>query len=339
MAKLKILFNAVDSEATGSQRVLHPLKGLADAEQAEIQVLNTEDIRSQLKWANLMVLQCLVGDQQVEMLKKVKEKNIPIVIDYDDNFAALPPNVLKRLSLTKEQAAKNWKEYLNLASLVTTPCNALAEKIRQVSKAKVEVLPNCLTNDEYYSAKNYQPIEDGSVRILYSCSDTHIKDFKWIGPILKKIGEWYPEVIIASQGNLNFTFNFPTYTGRAEHHLNAPYNGYHQKLREINPHICIGPLLPEEHAICRSHIKYLQTSSVKAAFLGSDLAPYNETVVHGKNGLLASNRLTWFWNLRKLVKNPEYRKNMAQEAYSEAGNWLYPDHISKWKKIYDTLVS
>lgn len=339
MTKLKIIYSAVDSEATGSQRIINPLKALEAAGWAELQVLNSEDIRPQLKWAKLLVLQCLVGPQQFEMLQKVKSSGIPIVIDYDDNFADLPSHVLRRLNLKKEEAAENWRKYLELATCVTVPCQALADKIKKITKgkAKVKILPNCLLDREYRPAKDYFPKEDGSVRILYSCSDSHREDFEWIGPVLKKLGSWYPEVVIISQGNLDFSYHYPDYSGKVEHHLPAPYLSYHEKLREIQPHICIGPLLPNEHAICRSHIKYLQAASIKAAFVGSDLPPYRSSVAHNINGLLASHRLSWFWQLRKLIKDPEYRRGLARNAYEEAGQWLLDKHLLKWYTLYSTL--
>ena len=63
---MRVIFNAVDSEASGCQRVIYPLMTLAKAGKAEVEVINTNDIRSQLRKADLVVLQCLIGPQQHE---------------------------------------------------------------------------------------------------------------------------------------------------------------------------------------------------------------------------------------------------------------------------------
>jgi hypothetical protein len=130
---------------------------------------------------------------------------------------------------------------------------------------------------------------------------------------------------------------YPEYKGRSTHEPYASYGTYHPRLREISPHICIGPLLNNEHAYSRSDIKYLQTASVKAVFVGSDAPPYWDTVQHRKTGYLVGTKLGWWWYLRKLIRNPELRREMGQAAYEHAGKFILKDHIHRWYDIYFNL--
>jgi len=340
---LKIVYNSVDSEATGCQRVLNPLKIMQDRGLIETQIINRSDARKQAKWADVLFLQCLIGPQNFDLLALYQKEGIPVVVDYDDNFAHLPPNILSRIGLSSEDAKNNWIKYLNMADAVTCPSHYLAQRIKFYSKPKrVCILPNYLTEEEYTGSKDYSPwkVGEDEIRILYSCSDTHQEDLQWVGSLLCYLGEAYPQVRIITQGSLDFKYLFPYYKGKSSHALYAPYKSYHQSLREIAPHICLGPLLNNEHAYSRSDIKYLQTASIKAAFVGSNSPPYQETVISGYTGLLPSNsKLSWWWSLRKLIRNPELIRSIGEAAYKHAGQFLLKDHVESWFWVFNDLVS
>ena len=339
---LKIVYNSVDSEATGCQRVLNPLRLLQDRGLIETQVINRSDARKQTAWADILFLQCLVGPQNFELVKLYQKEGVPVIIDYDDNFANLPPSILNRMGLSSEDARGNWIKYLSMADAISCPSAYLAKCIRQYSGARnVHLLPNYLTEEEYAGAKDFSPwkMGDEEVRILYSCSDTHKKDLEWIGSLLTYLGEAYPQVRVITQGSLDFKYLFPQYKGKASHALYAPYKSYHESLREIAPHICLGPLLNSEYAYSRSDIKYLQTASIKAVFVGSNAPPYQETVIPGFTGLLPSDyKLAWWWNLRKLICNPEITKKMGEAAYTHAGQFLLKDHVEKWFSMFQDVL-
>jgi hypothetical protein len=200
---------------------------------------------------------------------------------------------------------------------------------------RTQILPNFIQKKERTLAKDHSLLDDGSVRILYSCSDSHLEDFKWIGPVLKWLGEAYPQVTIISHGTLNFTYYFPKYKGKAEHHYYTSYQNYQKKLLEINPHICIGPLRDGPHAVCRSDIKFKRAAAIKSAFVGSNLPPYYG-VREGATGFLASNRFSWWWTLRKLIRNPDLIKKVGETAYASVGT--LDNEAGRWYLAYSNLI-
>lgn len=339
---MKILFNASDGEATGHHRMLNAIYELKNRGLAEIQPMNSNELNYQLKWADMILMQCLLGPQQFELIKKIKASGVPLVIDYDDDFANLPPHILDRFKITPQEAKENWKFYLQSADYLQTSCEYLKQRMMAESgrsENEVKILINCLLRREYDPGFEYEPREnDNEVRILYSCSDSHLADFKWISPVLSWLGNRYPNVVIMTQGNLKFSYHNPNYKGKSLHHSFAPYLVYHERLREISPHITIGPLRNNDHAKSRSNIKYLQSASVKSAFVASDSPPYS-CIKHGETGFLASNRLQWWWYLRKLIRNPELRKRIVDAAFKDAESYLIEKHIDDWYEFYSSVVA
>jgi len=332
---VKISFNAVDSEASGAYRVIRPLTTLRDLyDDVEIEPLNTSSIQK----PDIVVLQCLVGPQNFELIRKLKKES-KVVIDYDDYFADLPESIISRFGASSQkEITKNWCKYLNLADLITAPCEMLARHIRRHTDTAVEVLPNLLTREEYQDSVVYTPHQDmnNEVRILYSCSKSHLKDFKWIAPVLEQVAK-NKKVKIISHGALDFTYLKPNFKGRAKHINACPFNSYLSTLREVRPHIMIAPLHTNMHSVCRSNIKYLQAGLLKTAFVGNDLPPY-DCVRHRRTGLLCSLKLGWWWTLRKLVNNPQKIEELGVHAFLDAHNYILEDHIQLWRKAYSNIL-
>lgn len=331
----KILYHAIDSGATGSQRILRPLE-LLTARGAVIEQLNKNIITDQLKDADLVVLQCLVGPEELDLVKQIKASKAKLVIDYDDNFQALPFVVRNRIPHSQETIAHTWAQYLQLADLVTVTCYQLFDVVWNYTK-KVFVLPNYLLKKDIV-AREFNPFADTSeIRILFSGSESHADDFKWICPVLKWLGEHYPQVRIISHGKLDFTYYCPTYKGKATHVLGCDYNFYYDVLQRLQPHIFIAPLNRNSYADCRSNLKYYQAGAVKAAFVCSDSPAYSN-VAHGISGFMPAYRLTWWWYLRTLIRDPKFGRMLGENAYWDTVNNTLESHINRWVFAYESLI-
>jgi hypothetical protein len=335
---MKVLFNAVDSEATGSQRILYPLLALTN-HGVESKCLKLSLFDKQIEWADIVVLQCLIGDHTYEVIKRCHKHNKKVVIDYDDAMDLLPDVLCKRLNLSLEKTKANWHKYIELADLITTPSKKLASYIKTLSDTPVKVLPNLLLSTEYAKSKDYRPFDKSNdVKILYSCSESHLKDFLYIKPILKRIGESYSNVTIISHGLLNFTYYCPNYKGKALHINSTPYNSYYDAIRKHKPHIFIAPLRITPHNVYRSNLKYLQAGLLKCAFVGTNLEPY-ECVSNKKSGILTDNRIGWWWHLRKLVRDKSRIEKLGEMAFIDVRKHLLEDNILKWKGTYQEVIN
>lgn len=330
MALTKILFSVVDSEATGCQRLVYPLIALKDKYGIEYEILNSYDAKTQLRKAEIVWLQCLVGPQQRIFVEHCKKQGVKIIIDYDDYFSNIPKNIQARLGMSLEEITQNWHYYLQNADLITVPCQTLADQISKVTSKPIVVLPNLIQKATYEEFKDYQPFTDTSeIRILYSCSESHLEDFKFLVPVLSWIGKLYPNVRILTNGNLNFTYYAPDFRGKSLHIERTSYGSYYSLLRRYQPHIFLAPLLNNIYNKCRSDLKFQQASLLKCAFLGSNIGVYNS--LRPDMGWLTDNyKVSWIWLLRKLTKNLENTQKMGETAYQQLENNLLEDHIHLW---------
>jgi processive 1,2-diacylglycerol beta-glucosyltransferase len=344
---MRILFSVTDSEATGCQRLIYPLMALKEKYGIEYEVLNSYDSKVQIRKADLVWLQCLIGPQQRDLLDYCKKQGVKVICDYDDFFPGVPKNIQERLGMTTDELTQNWHYYLQNVDLITVPCHTLAREVTRVTCKPVIVLPNLIQRSTYESFKDYKPYDDISeLRILYSCSESHLQDFQFLTPILSWIGTLFPKVRILTNGKLNFTYYDPHFKGKASHINRVSYGAYYKTLMQYQPHIFLAPLLDNTYNQCRSDLKYQQAALLKCAFLGSDIETYKPTlgfspgVEHGVTGLLTNNyKVSWLWNLRKLIKDSEAAKKMGEKAYTELGQRLLEDHIHLWYETFTGLLA
>lgn len=328
---IKILYSVVDSDATGCQRLIYPLAALKQKYGVEYEVLNTFDVKTQLRKADILWMQCLVGPQQRELIDYAKKQGVKVVIDYDDCFSELPTNIQKRFEMSQTEITENWSYYLQTADLITVPCDSLVKEISKLSRRPVAVLPNLIQKSTYQESKDYEPFKDTSeLRILYSCSESHLADFKFIVPVLLWCGRIFRNVQILTNGGLNFSYHAPYFKGKSLHISKVSYGAYYSTLRKYQPHIFLAPVMDNTYNRCRSDLKFSQAAVLKAAFLGSDIGTYS-SVIDGNVGLLSSNfKAAWLWNLAKLVNNPSYAQQLGKNAYEELQYNLLEDRIDEW---------
>lgn len=348
---MKIIYNPVGSCATSCQRLIYPLTALQNAGQAEVEVINTNDIRAQLRKADLVVLQCLIGPEQHQLIDYIHDQGKKVVIDYDDLMSRLPERLLKNLGMDQKTITENWIKYLNSADVITVPSHALASLINRHTDTPVWVLDNYIPRAEYEASAEYTPF-DGTdeIRVMYSCSESHWDDFQYIGPVLRQLGETYPNVTILSQGGLEFGYHFWEYGGKTLHETKTSYGSYYSMLRRVKPHIFIAPLTSTLHNMSRSSLKYWQASVAKAAFVGSYLKdldddfnqklrpPYALEPNLNKTGFLATNKSEWWSTLSDLVTNPEKIKAVGEAAYADMQDYLLEDYIEDWYSCYSEVL-
>lgn len=349
---MKILFSPIDSEATSCQRIIYPLRALEKAKKdlpsdmkVEIDVLNTSKLDEQLKWADLVVLQCLIGMGSYSLVEQIKASNKKIVIDYDDNFSALPENIREILNLPQTEITENWKKYLQIADLITVSTNSLAQVVKSFTEnhggarriEKVRVLPNLIRRSDHADSYSYMPWDSDEFRIIYSCSESHLDDIKYISPVLNWASKLYSKIVIISQGGIDFTYLNSEFKGKAAHQGKVPFDSYLKTLREIKPHIFIAPLLDTPHNVCRSNLKYLQSGLLKCPFICNNLPPYTD-VKHGITGFKSNSKLKWLWFLRKLVKDKNLMINLGQNAYQHSSKFILENHIDLWYETYKKLL-
>jgi hypothetical protein len=333
---MHILFSPTGSDATGCHRIIYPLRALPSSD-FTIEILNLSQIDEQLGRADLILLQCLIGPQQHQLISKLRNAGKPIIIDYDDDMSSLPEVKLQEIGMSQRDITANWTRYLDSADLITVTTEMLARAVKRFTSTPITVLPNLIRKEDYELTELYDPFdEDQDIRILFTASESHKKDFNFIKPILKFLGEHYPTTII-SHGKLDFIYSCPGYRGQAMHIPLCDYGSYYQRLMELKPHVIIAPLRATPLNICRSNLKFLQAGVLKAAFIATNLAPYQG--ISKDEAILTETRLGWWWQLRKLIKNKNKARALGLNAHKQTRNYILEDHIHLWINTYNNLYA
>lgn len=276
------------------------------------------------------------------MRDKYKKK---VVIDCDDNFL----DVLESHPLyDKLKSGKRDKAFmitiLSFADVITVSTEALKQRFRKHFKErfdlekKIVVLPNMNDLNEW----NFElaPKHEDKIIIGYSGSNSHQDDLMMFMPSLMKIMRKYKNVYFEVVGSIHQRdlHMFKDFTkdemDRIDLHPGTwTFKEYPEMLSKMKWDISIAPLTDNPFARCKSHIKFLEMSSIKTPIICSRVYPYfmdikgKKVVEHEKTGLLVKPN-EWFNAIEDLVLNKEKRLRLANNAYNHVrDNWQYSDEM------------
>lgn len=266
-----------------------------------------------------------------------------VVIDCDDNFL----DVLESHPLyDKLKGGKRDKAFmttiLSLADVLVVSTEPLKQRFRKHFKdvqgieQKIIVLPNM--NDRKDWDFSLAPKHEDRVVIGYAGSNSHQDDLAMFMPHLMRIMRKYPHVYFESIGSISSKdlHLFKEFTSAEMNRCDIlpatwTFKEYPQMLSTLKWDIAVAPLVDNLFTRCKSHIKYLEMSSLKLPTICSRVYPYfvdikgKKVVEHEKNGLLVKPS-EWFDTLEELILNKEKRITLGENAYQHIKeNWQYDD--------------
>lgn len=99
----------------------------------------------------------------------------------------------------------------------------------------------------------------------------------------------------------------------------APYPLYCKKMIEVSPDILIAPLIDNKTSRCKCPNKYFESGAVKAAGVYSNIPPYKDIIVHGKNGILINENTQSAWEegISTLVNDKELLNNIKKNSHKD----------------------
>lgn len=99
--------------------------------------------------------------------------------------------------------------------------------------------------------------------------------------------------------------------------------------KRCNWDIGLIPLHVDEFNRCKSYIKWLEYSALGLASVCTDIAPYQEVVRDGENGLLVQNtERAWYEGIKRLIRHSELRHNMASRATQDVREKHMLEHVT-----------
>lgn len=267
------------------------------------------------------------------------------VLDADDDFYHIPSDNSIYKSENPRKAIKDLQWCLeNTDYLVTTTPIIQAEfKKHRTStigfKAKpTYVLPNFVGKE--YKHNDFDNGKD--VVIAFFGSITHKRDLEESGfrEALVKLMHKHKNVRFGSVGQGLKGMGLPVQ--RNKHHPGIPGTRWITEVwPNINADIAVAPLVDNQFNRCKSNIKWLETAMIPAAFVGTNIPPYQGSVEDGKTGLLVNNTANeWFEALERLVLDKELRTRLAVSAKAEVQkNWSVEKKWPVLKEIIENVLA
>jgi glycosyltransferase involved in cell wall biosynthesis len=236
---------------------------------------------------------------------------VKFVLDIDDNmFAINPDNIGWWLKMSHEKTHE-LQTIIRNAKYVTTTNEALANVLRERLDAKVKVVPNFIS--KYHP--ECTPDNGDKIKIGYFGGASHFNDLHKTGmlPALQRIMHEHKNVYFESAG---MTIEY--YLPKKRYYYNPGARGWawtNEIFPNLNFDIALGPLTDAIFNKSKSDIKWQESTRLGAAFIGSNIRPYAETVKHGVDGLIVENtEEDWYKALKKLVEDETYRKKLVTNA-------------------------
>lgn len=148
----------------------------------------------------------------------------------------------------------------------------------------------------------------------FSGNITHDQDFELILPAITKLMESYANVRLCLAGEITLPEKLKQYEERVV--INKLVNW--EKLPELiaSVDINIAPLVDTLFNRAKSENKWVEAALVRVPTVASDTGAFARMIQDGKTGILCENtESAWFVGMESLVKDINYRKQIAQNAY------------------------
>ena len=266
-----------------------------------------------------------------------RSKNKPVVYELDDLLPELPDEHPDFHHYLKNRSAI--LRAIVEADAVTGSTPALCDYMRQYNP-NVWLLPNYL-DDQVWQLKSPKTTNHSPVIIGYMGGHSHSYDLESIAPVLLKVLQRYqgrvalrfwgvaPPMLIKDWPNVEwFDLGLVDYREFAKYFL------------EIKCDIFIAPLRDNLFNRCKSHLKYLEYSSLGAPGVYSRITPYESVIEHKKNGLMASTFDEWEAYLSLLIEDHQVRNQLGLAARETvSARWLLSQHYHQWVNTYKEIIS
>ena len=283
----------------------------------------TQDIADE---ADIYVLQGIVDMDGIAMLyEQQQERGKKIIVDCDD-WLEVPEDNPHKKEHEISKAVEIIKKTMEIADLVTTTNENLAEKLKEINP-NVRIISNFIDLDRF-SGERFE--ENSRLKIGWMGSMTHYKDLELVAPAIKQIMDKYP-VDFVMMGDPRLKNLFPDHS--VECQLGVPFEYYPQKLRSLRIDIGICPLVDSIFNRAKSNIKAMEFGSLKIPVVASKVSPYLD--LEGVIPLVTEGE--WFKALELLILSREYRKDISRSLSNWTIKHALHNNYNKWQNAIDSL--
>jgi hypothetical protein len=279
---------------------------------------------------------------------KLKEANVPYVLDIDDDYRLPEWHILQQASKNDKHAEKILQA-LHYAKAITTTHEYLSGTLKyEASQPNTFEIPNAINpNEEQYK---FAKRELDVVKFGWSGSITHFEDVLLMHDGLLSLynQHQYKDKFQVVYGG----FSMDDETSRAIAGVlsckgkatveqfatfpSAPINDYARFYDTID--VSLIPLRNNRFNRLKSNLKLIESGFKKKACIVSNVHPYEPMLVNGKNCLVVKHKNDWYKNMNKLIDNPAMIEDLSEQLYLDC-QVQHIDRIAEARfEVYKTIL-
>lgn len=242
----------------------------------------------------------------IKIVKQLKDINIPVVLDYDDDLLDVPEHnkYHKQMELIDNDYKSVIKELLSLADHVIVSTATIKNNYEKYNK-NITVISNAI---DTYSLKIANTFNRDSKTILWRGGNSHYKDLDLFKTNILKLCENLPDY--------KFIFAIPSIPNwiKASGLKNVFHQGYvdvltyFKSIKEMKPLLTLVPLEDSNFNHCKSDIVALEAIYAGSNAIVPDWDEWNW------NGATYKNNFEFYKNAYSLIKDLDF----AQDVFSKA---------------------
>jgi glycosyltransferase involved in cell wall biosynthesis len=266
--------------------------------------------------------------QILRLVDAIHKKRIPVLFDVDDLI--FDPDIageIPALQLLPPDEAELWMQGVRRYRTTLEACDtfigstpALCRHAADITGLPTEHFHNGIgvLLGRLSDAQCRRPRAPGPLRIGYlSGTITHDLDWRYIEPAVIRVLERHSEVELWLGGLITPSKALTPLADRVRRLPLLPWDRLPSVLRDLD--VNLAPLAPaSSFNEAKSAIKWLEAALVATPTVASPTEPFQEAIVHGVNGLLASGPEEWETRLEDLLASPASRDRMGQRARRDA---------------------
>jgi len=260
---------------------------------------------------------------------------IKLLVDIDDNvFEVHPHNYAYKDTNKDTEAYKVFGYLFSEADGLICSTEPLAEYMRRYNP-NVTVIQNAVDPAiwDVPVVKN----DTDRVKIGWVYGPTHAQDVPVMLPVVKEIIKKYPNVDFYHIGWKDADFDHFD-----RQHTVFGTNGYKEFpefLAGLGMDILVAPLIDDEFNKSKSNIKWMEAAMCEIPMVASAVAPYSDSITHGKDGMLAKTTREWIASLSGLIDDKQKRVKMGQAAKKNVlAKYSIEKILPKYVKLFEAVT-
>ena len=302
--------------------------------------------------SDIVVFQSCGTPKAMEAMQFAKANGKPVVLEIDDFVHFVSPHNTAGYGSWNPATLfiHRFDQMARSADAMTVSTPQLAREYF-VFNENIYVLPNFLNKDKWDLPLSKKM--DGITRIGWAGGNAHRDDLAMISPVIKKIIREYNgkvkfETMGMMKGELGDTFSglddfnavCPkcNYQGENMTRMGENLDNYPLVLASYGWDIALAPIINGSFNCAKSDIKLKEYSALGIPAAASRVTPYIEAEKDGCNVLLAETFEEWYNNIKRLIDQEGWRREVSQNNKKWIEKYWINDRVRDYAEVYKQII-